>query len=336
MNTVINKSNMWLDGIMGVVTGDALGDPVQFMSKEALLRRGPVTNMENGGPFHTPAGTWTDDSSLTLATLSSIAEVKSIDLMDIMDRFVAWINDGEYTPFGRAFDIGGLCQQAIDSYIRSKDVNTCGRTGERANGNGALMRIMPACLYYYTQLKNGELSEDDVVEGIINVAKLTHNHVRTNMCNVIYFYMVKNILDDKDDRALIELLQEGIDNGLKYFGRDKANYEEMTHLVNLFDLEKFKQTDEADITSSGYVIHTIESAIWSLITTDSLKDALLRAANLAGDADTVCAVAGGLAGLYYGYDAIPQDLLQVIKRREWIESLCQEVAANDVNSCRCS
>ena len=322
--------NKWIDGIMGVVVGDALGDAVQFMSRDEVMERGLVTGMESGGPFNTPAGTWTDDSSMTLATLVSIVEKGIVDLDDIMQRFVDWLKHGEYTPFGYSFDIGMTCEQAISSYCRSKDVNTCGRTGEHANGNGALMRIMPACLYYYEAIEREGVSEEDAVEGVISVASLTHNHLRTNMCNTMYFYMVKSILDQKNKdevRPLIDILQDGVNNALKYFGKDEANHNEMTHLGRLFDLKEMRKLPAKDIQSSGYVLHTIEAAVWSLITTESFKDVLLKAVNLGDDSDTVGAVTAGLAGLYYGYGSIPEEWVSVIQKREWIEELCNTRAA---------
>lgn len=320
--------NTWKDGIFGVVVGDALGDSVQFMSRNEVLNRGFVTGMENGGPFNTPAGTWTDDSSMTLALLASIADKKNINLEDIMDRFVAWLKKGEYTPFGYSFDIGMTCEQAISFYIRTKIVDICGRTGEFANGNGALMRIMPACLYYYEKQISGMLSEKEAVEGVIKVASLTHNHLRTNMCNGFYYFMVKSILDAKSlekRESLLNLLQEGISNATKYFSVEVGDQLEMNHIKRIFKLEEFKDTHESDISSSGYVVHTLEAAVWSLINTNSYKDALLKTVNLGDDSDTVGAVTGGLAGLYYGYDSIPNEWLGVIQRREWIEEMINAI-----------
>lgn len=126
----------------------------------------------------------------------------------------------------------------------------------------------------------------------------------------------------EENPSLISLLQRGIDEGLKYYGSDPANLTEMTHLGRIFYLDKFKVVPEDEIKSSGYVIDTIEAAIWCLINTDSFAECVLKAANLGDDADTVAAVAGGLAGLYYGYENIPKEWLAVIKRREWIEELC--------------
>ena len=320
----MNK-NIWKDGIMGVVVGDALGDSVQFMSRNKVIMRGLVTGMEDGGPFDTPAGTWTDDSAMTLALLASIADKHDIDLEDIMNRFAAWLKRGEYTPFGYAFDIGATCEQSINNFIRNRDVNSCGRTGTYANGNGALMRIMPACLFYYMKESSGAISESEAVEGVMKVASLTHNHLRTNMCNAFYYFMVRSILNNRKNKSLLSLsnlLQEGIDAGCRFFGSKIENRVELAYLGRLFDLDEFRETDEADIESSGYVIHTIEAAIWSLINTDSYKDAVLKAVNLGDDADTVAAVTGGLAGLYYGYDEIPSEWVEVIQRRQWIEGMC--------------
>lgn len=151
----IMKKNIWLDGMMGLVVGDALGVPVQFLSRDEIKNRpeGLVTGMEAGGVYNMPEGTWSDDSSMALATLASIIEKKEADPADIMMRFVKWQLKGEYTPFGEAFDQGNTCSSAIYKFAKVPDIKTCGSTGEYANGNGALMRILPACLYYYDRQK---------------------------------------------------------------------------------------------------------------------------------------------------------------------------------------
>lgn len=325
------KKNIWLDGMMGLVVGDALGVPVQFLSREEIKNRpeGPVTGMEAGGVYDMPEGTWSDDSSMALATLASIIEKKGVDPGDTMMRFVKWELKGEYTPFGEAFDQGNTCSKAIYKFIKSPDIKNCGVTGEFANGNGALMRILPACLYYYA--RSNESGE--AIEGIHVISGLTHNHIRSKMCCGIYFFMVKSILDGVKNApklALRDLLQEGVDNGLKYYGRDLRNLTELAHLGRLFRLAKFKDVPEEQIKTTGYVIDTIETAVWCLITTKSYRECMLKAVNLGDDTDTVAAIAGGLAGLYYGYENIPKDWLAVIKRREWIEGMCEGGTSNNL------
>ena len=116
---------------------------------------------------------------------------------------------------------------------------------------------------------------------------------------------------------------EGLDNGLKYYGRDISNLTEMDYLGRLFHLFEFKDVPVEQIKTTGYVIDSIEAAVWCLLTTDSYKDCMLKAVNLGDDTDTVAAIAGGLAGLYYGYEEIPKDWLAVIKKREWVEGMCE-------------
>ena len=350
----IMKKNIWLDGMMGLVVGDALGVPVQFLSRDEIKNRpeGLVTGMEAGGVYNMPEGTWSDDSSMALATLASIIDKKEADPADIMMRFVKWELKGEYTPFGEAFDQGNTCSSAIYKFAKVPDIKTCGSTGEYANGNGALMRILPACLYYCARSNEpsdvlaqafGECrdtesearsdrqkkvctSEDEAIEGIHVISGLTHNHIRSKMCCGIYYFCVKSIIDGvkKEQKPVLgALLQEGIDNGLIYYGRDISNLTEMAYLGRLFHLFEFKDVPEEQIKTSGYVIDSIEAAVWCLITTDSYKECMLKAVNLGGDTDTVAAIAGGLAGLYYGYEEIPKDWLAVIKKREWIEGMCE-------------
>ena len=317
-----DNQNIWLDGIMGVVTGDALGCPVQFMNREEIRERerGPVTGMEGHGTYDMPVGTWTDDGSMTLALLDSIREKKIIDLDDIMSRFVDWYERGAYTPFGEPFDMGNTCSNAIEFYENGADVFSCGGTLEHSNGNGSLMRIMPACLYAYTKVRIGEISDDEAVRVIHQVSGLTHNHLRSRIACGLYYFMVKAILDG--DGTLRNRLQNGLDDGFKFYTKDIANRVELTYYGRIRDLNSFSEIPESEIRGGGYVVNALEAAIWSLLQTETLKDALLCAVNLGDDTDTVAAIAGGLAGLYYGYDAIPNEWLDVIQRREWIGEMC--------------
>lgn len=313
-------SNNWLNGMTGLVLGDVLGMPVQFMSRERI-RLNPIKKVEGYGTYNMPPGTWSDDSSMAIATLVSLREQKGVDCSDIMERFVAWTTKGEYTPAGVAFDQGITCMEAIGRYRRTKDYQTCGRTGEYANGNGALMRIMPMCLYAYEKVKSGEWTVEEAVEAVHQVSALTHNHLRSKMACGIYYFMICNILEGSGN--LSELLQKGVDDAVKFYHDDVTNYVELAHYGRLFHLDEFAEVPEEDIKSSGYVVDSLEAAVWSLITTDSFDEAILKAVNLGDDTDTVGAIAGGLAGLYYGYENMPKEWLESVIRREWIEGLCE-------------
>ena len=312
--------NHWLNGIMGVVTGDALGCPVQFLDRDQVAGN-PVRGMRGHGTFDLPAGTWTDDSSMTLALLDSIREKGMFDYEDIMDRFVKWMYGGEYTPFGESFDIGRGTSQAVSRYTMDKDVRTCGGRSASNNGNGSLMRIMPACLYCAEKHGKGLLSDVNAVKLIHRVSGLTHNHLRAKIACGLYYFMVCALIGDTG--SLTERLENGLERGFRYYEQRESNLTELAYYDRLRNLRVFRETPEEAIRSSGYVVDTIEAAVWSLITTESFEECELKAVNLGEDTDTVGAIAGGLAGLYYGYEAIPTDWLAVIQRREWIEEMCR-------------
>lgn len=317
--------NNWTNGIMGVLIGDALGNPVQFMSRKKVEHRGLVKGMEAGGVFHMPAGCWTDDGSMTLAALDSILTKGGVDPDDMMKRFIQWDSEAKYTPTGKAYDQGITCTDAMDAYKHGKKWDSCGRTGEYANGNGALMRIMPICLYSaYMQDRYG-VSDRDAVLKVHYATLLTHNHLRACTASGLYYFMVRELLRScggADGCSLADALQRGIDAGVAFYKQNNMD-DEITHFHRIRDMKKLAGTGVDQIRSSGYVIHTIEAAVWSLVTTESFKEALLKAVNLGDDADTVGAVAGGLAGLYYGYENVPDDWKAAMKKRDELEEICR-------------
>ncbi|MBQ8040059.1 MAG: ADP-ribosylglycohydrolase family protein, partial [Lachnospiraceae bacterium] len=228
--------DIWFEGIWGVVVGDALGMPVQFKSR-AELKKCPVTTMQGFGTYNMPPGAWSDDSSMTLATLDSIKEKKGIDYDDIMERFIEWNLNGKYTPTKRAFDQGFTCMEAIMNYARCGDYRTCGKTGERANGNGALMRIMPACLYAYEKRKENAWSLEEAVECVHQVSALTHNHLRSKIACGIYFFMVTELIQGTG--SLAECLQAGMDAALDFYRKDDEKHAELAHYERMFSLKEF-------------------------------------------------------------------------------------------------
>lgn len=316
------KQRIWRDGCMGVVIGDALGCPVQFLSREEVAEE-PVKGMRGYGTYDLPPGTWTDDSSLTLALLCSIRDEKSVNLPDIMDRFVRWMDKGEYTPFGESFDIGRGTYMAVRRYQQERDVSSCGGRTEVENGNGSLMRIMPACLYCHNEQAAGRMSGEEAIGTVHAVSGLTHNHMRAKIACGLYYLMARRILTG--DGTLRERLQKGIDEGFDFYKKDLASLVELACYGRLYNLKEFADTDRDEIKSSGYVVDTLEAAVWSLLKTNTFKDALLTAVNLGNDTDSVGAVTGGLAGLYYGYEAIPEEWRLAIRKREWIEGLFRDM-----------
>lgn len=317
--------DMWKNGILGVVVGDALGCPVQFESREEVSHH-PVTDMIGYGTFNLPEGSWTDDSSLTLALLDSINRINGVDLIDIMDNFVDWLERGKFTPYGYSYDIGRGTMNAIKAYEYGSNVEECGGKEEWNNGNGSLMRIMPICLYCIEN--DFGLREIDLID---SVGSLTHAHIRSNIACGLYYFMAREIV--KGEGTLIERMQKGLDKGFAYYENMLTDITELDNYKRLRNLKEFAKTPINEIRSSGYVVDTIEASVWSLITTDSYRSALLKAVNLGLDTDTIGAVAGGLAGLYYGINGagIPLDWIKKLQRSIWIRQQC-EIADNRIRN----
>jgi len=310
--------NMWLSGVMGAVVGDALGVPVEFKSRE-YLKAHPVTDMIGYGTYNQPAGTWSDDSSMMLATLRSLQN--GFDLNDMMERFCQWMVHGRYTPYGEAFDIGRGTRMSIIRYLRDKDISTCGGTTGWDNGNGSLMRILPVALYSVERSHEYYITIEDAIKMVHSTSGLTHAHVRSQIACSIYMMIINRMVCGIKD--LKQIVSEGVYGARMFHENLGIDEKEMAYYWRLEDVEAFAALPEEKIKSSGYVVDSLEAALWCLLNTTSYEECVLKAVNLGEDTDTVASIAGGLAGMYYGYDAIPEKWIAQIPRREWIEGLCE-------------
>ena len=307
----MNKRN--IKTVKGVIFGhavaDALGVPAEFSSREKL-DRSPITDMIGYGTYPYPAGRWSDDTSMSLAALDRLAS-GAPDFDDIMAKVGAWYYKDEYTPTGSLFDVGNACSFAIGNYFeRGQGVDNCGLRSESSNGNGSLMRIHPFILYAVIK----RLSVGDMIDLTYRASALTHAHERSMVACGIYAFVLTSLIK-KADKSAIRL-------GLKEAERYYKDNPEIDRYARIFDPD-FEFTDRSAIKSGGYVVDTLEAALWCLLTTDSYKECALKAVNLGEDTDTVAAIAGGLAGALYGYDAIPEEWICTLKRNEYISELCE-------------
>ena len=295
--------------VIGSAVADALGVPAEFKSREALLEN-PVTDMVGYGTYPVPAGSWSDDTSMALCALEVMANKREIDFNAIMDNFVKWYYEGEFTPTGVTFDAGNTCVEAILNYA-SAGVSPvfCGPRDEYSNGNGSLMRIHPFVLFGIFK----GLSLAERTELIKNASALTHGHERTVLACLIYMYVLEELLAKPTKKS--------IENGLDLAVTRFCNNEEIAHYARIFK-DGFAKTPENEIMSGGYVVETLEAAIWCLLNTETYEECVLKAVNLGRDTDTTAAVAGALAGALYGYDAIPNGWKSTLLKREYIEELC--------------
>ncbi|MBE0451850.1 MAG: ADP-ribosylglycohydrolase family protein [Clostridia bacterium] len=302
------------DAIIGLCVGDALGVPVEFMTREAL-KFDPVTDMREYGTYHKPRGTWSDDTSMTLCLLDSLAS--GLEYEDIMKKFVSWYKEGAYTQYGEAFDIGMCTRESIQRYLNGVEPLECGGIGERDNGNGSLMRILPLLFYLQYHYEPDFQRNDEVFEVIHNVSGLTHGHKRSQVGCGIYLSLASMLTEQKD---LKRALKSGIERAFDYYN-DKEDFKEESKAYHRLLNENFDLLDEAQIKSSGYVVDSLEAAVWCLMNTQSYAECVLKAVNLGEDTDTVAAIAGGLAGLYYGLEQIPVEWVDAILNRELIFDL---------------
>jgi len=309
--------NKVLDGVMGLCVGDAIGVPVEFVSREALIKN-PVINMRSYGTYNQPVGTWSDDTSMTLCLVDSL--IKGLDYQDIMTKFHKWFDKGDFTPYGETFDVGNSTRKAITRFSDGVPSLECGGLNEYDNGNGSLMRILPILFYLQSIYGTEFLENDEAFDIIHNVSALTHAHTRSKIACGIYVSVASELIGRENLKIAVG---QGIYRAELYY-KKQIKYKDELKYFNRLKEKDFEKLDESIIKSSGYVVDTLEAAIWCLLNTNNYKDCILKAVNLGEDTDTVAAIAGGLAGIYYGYENIPNEWLAKIARREYIEDLCSQ------------
>lgn len=298
--------------LFGVAVGDALGVPVEFKSRQAISKN-PVTDMIGYGTHNLPAGTWSDDSSLTFCLAEALTQ--EFNLNNIGQNFVRWYQENYWTPHGNVFDIGIATRDAISRLEDGEKPELAGGFEDSDNGNGSLMRILPLVFY----LLDKPIKERfDITK---KVSSITHGHFRSVIACFYYLEFALQILAGKDKFEIYQNLQTEISNHLTSLTINPAEIAIFDRLLK----GKLAKLDEDEIQSSGYVLHTLEASIWCLLTTDNYKEAVLKAVNLGSDTDTTGAVTGGLAGLLYGLDNIPKRWITQLARKEDIENLAERL-----------
>ena len=287
-----------------------MGVPVEFCMREKLLEH-PVTSMRGYGSHPVPEGTWSDDTSMEIATIDSIINQKKLDYKDIMMNFYYWLKDAKYTPHGEVFDAGRTCNQSIINFSKGYELEECGQKDISSNGNGSLMRILPIAYYcYYKKLK-----EEQIYEVVKKVSSLTHAHEISVLGCYIYINYILFLLNGKDKFSAY--------NMVKLIDYSKFSNETLDVYSRILkdDIKRFNITD---IKSSGYVVDTLEASMWVVLNAKDYREAIIGAINLGQDTDTIGAIAGSMAGIVYGYDSIPNKWLEKLVKREYLEDLCDE------------
>lgn len=297
-------------GIFGVCIGDALGVPVEFKKREDL-KKSPVTGYLEFMSWNQPKGTWSDDSSLTLCIAEQLT--KGYDLEKIGQSFVKWNKYGHWTAHGRLFDIGGTTRHSIARLIKGESARFSGNIFEEDNGNGSLMRTLPLAFY----LKDEENIEI-VYQTVKEVSSITHGHFRSVFACFIYVIFAIELIKGKDKEEAYSKTQN---SALEFAEIQGFNPKE----IQLFDKvlkNDISEYDEDTISSSGYVLHSLEASLWCFMKSESYSEAVLKAVNLGEDTDTTGTITGGIAGIYYGFENIPEEWVSELVRKKDIEELC--------------
>lgn len=286
-----------LGAFIGLAVGDALGTALEFETRDA---KPPVTDMVGGGPFNLRPGHWTDDTAMALCLADSLIACGELDERDLMERFCRWYLDGENSSTGTCFDIGITTRNAIEQFRWTGDP-IAGPTDGRTAGNGSIMRLAPCAIRYHNDperlrdvarrqsyVTHGAVEAVDACEAMATVlASLIQGEPLTDVLSGSYGPFCPGV------QAVI---------GGSYHGKARN-----------------------DIRSSGYVIHTLESALWCVSETTTFREAVLLAVNLGDDADTVGAVTGQIAGAAYGMSAIPREWFNRLAWNELLVGLADKL-----------
>jgi ADP-ribosylglycohydrolase len=305
--------NQVKSALFGVAIGDALGVPVEFNGR-MLLKNDPVVDFRDYGTYVVPAGTWSDDSSLSFCLAEALT--LGYDLQNIAKNFVKWSNENFWTANGEVFDIGITTKNAIHRLYLGENPELTGEQDENSNGNGSLMRVLPLVFYMHDKTIDERFLVTEEVSGI------THRHIRSVIACFYYLEFALLILSGKDKYQAYNELKTSIPEFLKKKNIDQTEIEKFSRIL-FSDISK---CEIDDIASSGYVIHTLEASMYCILTTNSFSEAVLKAVNLGHDTDTTGAVTGGLAGLIYGIENIPVHWVKEIARSRDIADLAERLA----------
>ncbi|QIL75130.1 ADP-ribosylglycohydrolase family protein [Hymenobacter sp. HDW8] len=315
MNTP--NCNPYQSALLGLAVGDALGVPVEFESR-ARRRLDPVVTMRGYGTHNQPPGTWSDDASLTFCLAESISRCKAdaIDMQDLSRRFINWLDSGYWTPHGRAFDVGVATRAAIGQLRAGIEPEQAGGKKEYDNGNGALMRILPLVFHPLWQAATSA----DRQRLTHRVCSITHGHTRSTLACYLYLEVAWGLLQGLNPVQAHARLRREIPIMLI-----PVLAKEIEHFATVLD-EHLILIPQQLIQSTGYVVHTLEAALWCLLRGEWYADTVLAAVNLGDDNDTTGAVTGGLAGLNHGIDNIPVEWQDTLVRRADIIMLADQLA----------
>ncbi|MDH6348128.1 MULTISPECIES: ADP-ribosylglycohydrolase family protein [Brevibacillus] len=298
--------------LLGLAIGDALGATLEFRKPGTFE---PLTEMIGGGPFDLQPGQWTDDTSMALCLAESLSETGRFDPEDQMNRYLAWYRKGYMSCKDHCFDIGNATKEALWRYEQTGQPYS-GSTDPRTAGNGSIMRLAPVALFFAGEPRQA-------IDMCAQSSRTTHAAAQAvDGCRFLGALLLGALQGVPKEQLLagayspVENLwaEEPLDPGIARVA-----------------LGSYKGKAETEIKGSGYVVESLEAALWAFCTTDTFEAGLFRAVNLGDDADTTGAVYGQLAGAYYGVEALPKRMRDLLAKRELIEQMADKLLDRRAN-----
>ena len=304
MSPSLTRADRYAGCLLGLAAGDALGTTLEFKEPGSFT---PLADMVGGGPFDLLPGQWTDDTSMALCLAASLVERRAFDPLDQLQRYWDWYHDGYMSSNGTCFDIGSTTSLALMSFRRHPEPYP-GSTSPNTAGNGSLMRLAPVPMAFARQPRLA-------VERSAESSRTTHGApAAVDACRYFGGLLV-GALDGLDKQAL---LAERFSPIPDLWAEAPLHPE-----IDAVAAGSFKSKNPPDIAGSGYVVRTLEAALWAFYQTDTFQDGALRVVNLGDDADTTGAVYGQIAGAFYGLESIPQSWRDQLTLRATILELAQ-------------
>jgi len=288
--------------LLGLACGDAVGTTVEFKPRGSFV---PVTDMVGGGPFHLKPGEWTDDTSMALCLATSLVECVRFDAQDQMQRYCRWMESGYLSSNGTCFDVGSTIARSLNTFRRTGEP-FCGTHNPNSAGNGCVMRLVPVPMFFFSD-------RDAAIAMSGESSRTTHGAPECIDASRLFGAMLIDALSGASKKEIL------FGHGVEVAASER---------LRLIAEGSYRSVTEDKIQGSGYVVESLEAAIWCFLQTGSFRDAILKAANLGRDADTTAAICGQLAGAFYGESGIPKEWRERLVMADEIRALADKLHAH--------
>ncbi len=302
----ISKEDRYQGCLLGLAIGDAVGTTVEFKSPGSFP---PMTDMVGGGPFHLAKGEWTDDTSMALCLAESLLECKGFNARDQMERYVRWWKEGYMSSNGKCFDIGNTVSSALSNFQRTGEPNS-GFKDDYSSGNGSLMRLAPIPLYFAS-------NPSKAITMSAESSKTTHGSKACLDACRYFGGLLVGAINGVEKQALLSERYSPVEDSWKT--------SPLCDVIDDISIGSFKEKNPPDIVGSGYVVQSLEAALWAFHNSSDFKEGCLLAVNLGHDADTTAAIYGQIAGAYYGLSGIPELWVKSIAHKELIIQISSKI-----------